>query len=256
MSVPELLIAAVVVAGFALAIGWARSVRANEVRARRDFLDGLTAAVKGTLVPGESPTIEFRISGRPAEFIFLRDETPRSFVAVSVTGLSPGALEILPDTCPDFLKRLLRVKDLDVGDPAFDRDFVVQANPESVAKTMFSVERRARLAGRVRHLLIFGSPRLELTRDTLVVGVDQRVEDTGTMLAVLRCAEPFVEALLEMSGAGSIRWGTSSSGVCPVCAMSLQEDITRCGRCETPHHADCWRYVGRCSVYGCRGRSA
>lgn len=24
-----------------------------------------------------------------------------------------------------------------------------------------------------------------------------------------------------------------------------------CAKCDTPHHADCWNYSGRCAVYGC-----
>lgn len=38
---------------------------------------------------------------------------------------------------------------------------------------------------------------------------------------------------------------------CPVCATSLAHDVVACARCETPHHRECWRYAGRCAVYGC-----
>jgi hypothetical protein len=27
--------------------------------------------------------------------------------------------------------------------------------------------------------------------------------------------------------------------------------VVYCGACETPQHAECWRYVGRCSMFAC-----
>ena len=39
--------------------------------------------------------------------------------------------------------------------------------------------------------------------------------------------------------------------VCQVCGTGIDEAPHLCPRCETPHHEDCWRYTGRCSVYAC-----
>jgi len=39
---------------------------------------------------------------------------------------------------------------------------------------------------------------------------------------------------------------------CEVCREALgATTAVRCARCETPHHQDCWEFVGRCSVYAC-----
>ncbi|MBI2900030.1 MAG: hypothetical protein HYY17_07580 [Planctomycetes bacterium] len=40
-------------------------------------------------------------------------------------------------------------------------------------------------------------------------------------------------------------------GVCQVCTSPLAETVVRCAKCGTPHHADCWKYLGKCSTYGC-----
>lgn len=40
---------------------------------------------------------------------------------------------------------------------------------------------------------------------------------------------------------------------CPVCGAAIDSDPRLCARCETPHHADCWGYTGRCAVYACNG---
>jgi hypothetical protein len=40
---------------------------------------------------------------------------------------------------------------------------------------------------------------------------------------------------------------------CPVCAAPITVDEARpCPRCETPHHGECWDYVGGCAIFGCR----
>jgi hypothetical protein len=39
--------------------------------------------------------------------------------------------------------------------------------------------------------------------------------------------------------------------VCRVCGEAIREELVFCRRCKTPHHRDCWLYVGRCSVFGC-----
>lgn len=40
---------------------------------------------------------------------------------------------------------------------------------------------------------------------------------------------------------------------CPVCSGALEHGIVYCRVCGAPHHLDCWRYLGRCSLFGCRG---
>jgi hypothetical protein len=47
-----------------------------------------------------------------------------------------------------------------------------------------------------------------------------------------------------------------SRGRCPVCAIKLDGSPTLCGKCRTPHHADCWNYAGRCAIFGCGSRNA
>jgi hypothetical protein len=39
---------------------------------------------------------------------------------------------------------------------------------------------------------------------------------------------------------------------CQVCGDPVTGHVHRCERCGTPHHDDCWRYIGHCSTFGCR----
>ena len=38
---------------------------------------------------------------------------------------------------------------------------------------------------------------------------------------------------------------------CLVCGEPLAGHIVYCRSCQTPHHFDCWNYIGSCGTYGC-----
>ena len=38
---------------------------------------------------------------------------------------------------------------------------------------------------------------------------------------------------------------------CRVCGESIEHDLVSCRACKTPHHLECWEYVGQCSTYAC-----
>lgn len=40
---------------------------------------------------------------------------------------------------------------------------------------------------------------------------------------------------------------------CNVCneAMGPDRPLVMCAKCQTPHHKDCWAYIGKCSTYNC-----
>ena len=66
-----------------------------------------------------------------------------------------------------------------------------------------------------------------------------------------------VEAALEVGPAGArVLELESAAGRCPVCAEGLGSQTVQCAQCQTPHHADCWSYVGHCSTYACQARTA
>jgi hypothetical protein len=41
-------------------------------------------------------------------------------------------------------------------------------------------------------------------------------------------------------------------GTCLVCGTNMSTGWVSCPKCETPHHASCWKYNGGCATYGCR----
>ena len=45
----------------------------------------------------------------------------------------------------------------------------------------------------------------------------------------------------------------SENAVCMICGEAVVERRVQCRRCQTPHHQECWEYLGQCSTYGCGG---
>ena len=43
-------------------------------------------------------------------------------------------------------------------------------------------------------------------------------------------------------------------GQCPICRQAAGADSILCSRCGTPHHSDCWSYLGSCGLFGCGER--
>jgi len=44
--------------------------------------------------------------------------------------------------------------------------------------------------------------------------------------------------------------------ICPFCKESLSNSVQvkQCEACLAPHHVECWKEYGRCTVFGCTGR--
>ena len=57
-----------------------------------------------------------------------------------------------------------------------------------------------------------------------------------------------------IAASGSAPAGTTIQ--CQVCGSPDPDEWVRCVACDTPHHPDCWAYVGRCSTYACGARTS
>jgi hypothetical protein len=44
----------------------------------------------------------------------------------------------------------------------------------------------------------------------------------------------------------------TAEGECQVCGEKMESRVVFCAKCRTPHHEECWSYVGTCSTFGCR----
>lgn len=51
---------------------------------------------------------------------------------------------------------------------------------------------------------------------------------------------------------GEAESGPPPTGTCPVCGAALEQvRLVYCAACETPHHPECWTYIGVCGMFAC-----
>lgn len=239
-------------------IGFAISVNG----ARKELLSRVALRVGGTFVPGawnREHRIDFPIAGRDASLTFFggsKGHAPYSRVSASLGGLFPGTLHILEEGFGQRFLKIFGAQDLDIGDAAFDKDYVVKATPDRLAARIFAPERRSDVVRTVRRLSGFSNPSIDVTPQELTVTTRQYLRDETALLTLISAAQEFLAYVLGEPAPPGIVLGevtSSGGGNCPVCGTGLRDRVVKCEGCRTPHHADCWAYMGRCSTYACRG---
>jgi hypothetical protein len=218
----------------------------------------------GTVVEGgwsREPRLNLSIAGREGRVEFHtsmnRSEPSYSRVVVDVRGSSPGYLHIVEEDFGQAVMKLLGGQDLEVGDVAFDKDYVIRATPAELARRIFSRERQEEGIRIVRRLRKYLDSTFVLSLQSVTVMVRDCLRDESDILALIEAAERFVPfALPDMAPVGmdvvEVKVGTD--GACPVCGASTSEHAIRCESCRTPHHRECWDYMGRCTTYACNGK--
>ena len=243
-------------------IGIAMTVR-EERRSFGDFCARVAGRLGGTFEAGSGwmgGTIRFQASGRPARLRFFcggRNEPASTGVEVDLRGRSPGVLKIFPEDFGSTILRFFGGQDIVVGDRTFDSLYVVRAVPEALAHGVFSPERRARVVACVRRLSAFGNAIFDLGLDRLVVSVGDHLREEARVLVLVEVAKEFLGYVMEAGAPGDVRWLESperSGGQCQVCGTEMRDRIVLCARCRTPHHEECWLYMGECSTFACKER--
>lgn len=191
-----------------------------------------------------------------------RASYPEIRVAARLPQPGPGTLHILPQSLSASFRQLFGSKDLLVGNRDFDLKYIVQANPRSLIQILFAPDRRDRLIRSIDRLTDLGAPTIDLNFNTLILRARQNLADVYGVMSLVETAEEILGYLAlgpEEDGASvdgvqieEVR--NSKTGECPVCGTTMDRDQVRCELCRTPHHAECWSYMGRCSTYACGGK--
>jgi len=208
----------------------------------------------------DEPQARFNLSGCRAWLrVFSGDRVASPFmrVVVDIRDRTKGTFSVEPTTFPESLVRTFSAPYLRVGDAAFDRDWIVQSVPSLVAGRVFAPARRSEAIATVLRLKDFNRPSIRLHEDFLVVEIGQYDADDEILVVLVKTAEEVLGYLLEAAVLPGITFGEvrlSSGGECPVCGSSMDEAVIRCEACRTPHHRECWQYMGRCTTYACKGR--
>jgi hypothetical protein len=278
-----LLAVALVFAGVSAAVvAHDRRVRRERGQAARDVLRRAAALWGGVLADtGEPFPVSLagmrRTGPGPARLDVHLDEVLEGRTVVAVTRIvacsAPlrgvaGWFTVRRKNPVDRLMELFVSPAYAIEDSRFQERLTIfgDAAPERVADVM---SRRGRSG-----LLMFEHRLRQLHTDfatgTLAIALEGHPESFADLELLVDCAselarglarrdrgagEPGVIRILQSPAAGS--GGISTASACLVCRQPLDgAPVTACATCDTLHHADCWVYVGGCSVFACGGRRA
>lgn len=88
--------------------------------------------------------------------------------------------------------------------------------------------------------LLKGKPKVRLLQDRPA----EELEWAARFLRVaIKGRPPEAEAPMKMA---------TAEGECQVCGEKMESRVVFCAKCRTPHHEECWSYVGQCSTFACR----
>ncbi len=205
-----------------------------------------------TVRVGLAPTI----AGQPSQI-------PRTRVVARFRQGIPFRLELAPlaRPAPPQLPKGTRL--LKLGIAEFDREFVVQANDLEMARDFLSSRVRGSIV-LLHRMAQLGGMLVSVNPERMLVQVDRNLGSSVDALAMavreaLLLHDGLTEGVMRRLKQGiSIvedPEGTENQGehqTCKVCLEPIGDGpITVCAVCKTPHHRDCWEFVGACSIYGC-----
>ncbi len=163
--------------------------------------------------------------------------------------------EIYPERFASRVGKMMGMLDVEIGSPAFDKDFIISGNSVGSLRDLLTPDVQAS---------IYRLRRLHDTDDVYVAigGGRMRVKKEGLLRSEPELTA-FIEAALDLhdratsentSGIEIISTVSASSAedvICQICGEGISEELVHCRRCHTPHHEDCWVYFGGCSTFGC-----
>jgi hypothetical protein len=177
----------------------------------------------------------------------------------------PFRLELAPVTRPAPPQPPKGTRLVRVYDPDFDRGFIVQANDPDMARAFLSLAVR----GSVQALQRLAPPSgmlLSINPERLLVQVDRNLaQQPELLLQAVHQSLVVHDGLqagvasrqnegIEITVVGPASAEDAGPPLCKVCGEVILEPAVLCIICKTPHHRDCWEFVGSCSIYGCHGK--
>ncbi len=190
---------------------------------------------------------------------------PRTRVVARFRQGLPFRLELAPILRPAPPQIPKGTRSVRIGDQEFDRGYVVQANDPDMAREFLAPSVRWSI-GKLSRLGPPGGMLVSINPERLLVQVDRNLGLNAEALAHVVHETLVIHDGLQRGVAARMTQGISivSSGpaasedagppICKVCGEPIVTPAVLCASCRTPHHRDCWEFVGTCSIYGCRGK--
>ena len=191
---------------------------------------------------------------------------PRTRVVARFRQGLPFRLELAPIHRPAPPQAPKGTRLVRVGETAFDRAFVVQANDPEMARAFLSDQVRVSVEW-LQRLGPAGGMLVSINPERLLVQIDRNLAlvSADSLLSAVRHTLVLHDGLqagvasrmsqgIEIVSAGPASVEESGPPICKVCGEPIEQPGVVCAVCKTPHHRDCWDFVGACSIYGCSSK--
>lgn len=190
---------------------------------------------------------------------------PRTRVVARFARGLPFRMELAPVSRPAPTQAPKGTRIVRVGDEHFDRGFVTQANDADIARSFLGPPVRWAIEN-LRRMNPPSGMLVSINPERLLVQVDRNLGLSPEALefAVREALEVHDQLMTSVSarlaeGIAIVGVGTTSveedgPPTCKVCGEPITDARVLCTSCRTPHHKDCWQFVGGCSIFGCQGK--
>jgi hypothetical protein len=220
----------------------------------------------------DPPTVSFHHNGANvrvglAPQVVGHPNPPRTRVVARFQRGLPFRLELAPVSRPAPAQAPKGTRLVRVGDKEFDRAFIVQANDPEMAIEFLCPAVRWSIAN-LQRLAPPGGMLISINPERMLVQVDRNLGLNAESLAMVVRESLIVHDGLRVGVASRMSQGVSIVSVgpvagddngppiCKVCGEPIAPPSVLCTTCRTPHHRDCWEFVGACSIYGCSGKQS
>jgi Prokaryotic RING finger family 1/Protein of unknown function (DUF3137) len=221
----------------------------------------------------ESPTVSFTYNGSTVRvglaptIVGQPEQIPRTRVVARFARGIPFRLELAPTSRPAPHQPPKGTRRVKLGDPEFDRGFIVQANDQEMAQDFLSPTAK-QVVHTLQNGVHAGGMLVSINNERLLVQIDRNLGlKTESLAWVVQNALVLHDGLLDgvsrritqgiaiVDPSGDAWEEDVGSPICKVCGEPIAGGaVIVCAVCNTPHHRDCWEYVGACSIYGCDGK--
>ncbi len=220
----------------------------------------------------DPPTVSFTYNGSHvrvglAPHAAGQPPNPRTRVVARFRRGLPFRFELAPVARPAPPQPPKGTRLVRVGDQEFDRGYVVQANDPDMAREFLTPAVRWSIAN-LHRLGPPGGMLVSINPERLLVQVDRNLGlNVESLMLAVRTALIIHDGLQEgvaarlnegiaIVSAGPASIEEAGLPICKVCGEAIVTPGVVCATCRTPHHRDCWEFVGTCSIYGCNGKQS
>ena len=257
----ECLVVFFVVLAISIAAGGSLMRRNTAARRRRKGYQRLAARFSGRHQAGgllNRPAVMLRHGETTA---VLRETTSRGPYKSNLTQIQIGlpdariSCDLITRKNADLFRPNRHLSEVACGHEQFQRAVVLRTDRRSDVTALFSDA----VCWHVQQLLDTADPRLYLKmhRGKMLIQKGILIRDFEILERFVSVSLGLYDQLMLTRAEGiefvaSDEISTLDKPKCTICGDTIVADMVFCRRCKTPHHGECWHYIGGCSIFACR----